>query len=50
VYAGDPIASGIVTNIAHPEGNTTGVNTDPILTIGGKWLDFGCNSQNRKSQ
>jgi putative tryptophan/tyrosine transport system substrate-binding protein len=33
VYAADPIARGIVTNIAHPQGNTTGVNTDPILTI-----------------
>jgi putative tryptophan/tyrosine transport system substrate-binding protein len=40
VYAGDPIASGIVTNIARPEGNTTGVNTDPIITIGGKWLEL----------
>jgi ABC-type uncharacterized transport system substrate-binding protein len=40
VYAGDPIASGIVTNISRPEGNTTSVNTDPILTIGGKWLEL----------
>jgi putative ABC transport system substrate-binding protein len=40
VYAGDAIASGILTNIARPEGNTTGVSPDPILTIGGKWLEL----------
>jgi putative tryptophan/tyrosine transport system substrate-binding protein len=39
VYAGDPIASGILTNIARPEGNTTGV-TDLFPSIGGKWLEL----------
>jgi putative ABC transport system substrate-binding protein len=40
VYAGDPVASGILTTIARPEGNTTGVSPDPTLTIGGKWLEL----------
>src|SRR5262245_49621755 len=39
VYAGDPVANGIVTNIARPEGNTTGV-TDLFPSIGGKWLEL----------
>jgi putative tryptophan/tyrosine transport system substrate-binding protein len=39
VYAGDPVASGILTNIARPEGNTTGV-TDLFPSIGGKWLEL----------
>jgi putative ABC transport system substrate-binding protein len=39
VYAGDPIANGIVTNIARPEGNTTGV-TDLFPSIGGKWVEL----------
>jgi putative ABC transport system substrate-binding protein len=39
VYAGDPIANGFLTNIAHPEGNTTGV-TDLFPAIGGKWLEL----------
>jgi putative tryptophan/tyrosine transport system substrate-binding protein len=39
VYAGDPIASGLVTNISRPEGNTTGV-TDLFPSIGGKWVQL----------
>ena len=39
VYAGDPVASGILMNIARPEGNTTGV-TDLFPAIGGKWLEL----------
>jgi putative tryptophan/tyrosine transport system substrate-binding protein len=35
----DPVASGILTNIARPEGNTTGV-TDLFPSIGGKWLEL----------
>jgi putative ABC transport system substrate-binding protein len=36
VYAGDPVASGILTNIARPEGNITGVTGFPP-SVGGKW-------------
>jgi putative ABC transport system substrate-binding protein len=39
VYAGDPVANGILMNIARPEGNTTGV-TDLFPAIGGKWLEL----------
>jgi putative ABC transport system substrate-binding protein len=39
VYTGDPVAGGIVMDIAHPEGNTTGV-TDLFPSIGGKWLEL----------
>jgi len=39
VFAGDPVVSGILTNIARPEGNTTGV-TDLFPAIGGKWLEL----------
>src|SRR5262249_22196647 len=39
VYTGDPIASGILTNIARPEGNITGA-TDLFPSIGGKWLEL----------
>jgi putative ABC transport system substrate-binding protein len=39
IYAGDPVANGIVTNIAHPEGNITGV-TDLFPSIGGKWVEL----------
>jgi putative tryptophan/tyrosine transport system substrate-binding protein len=39
VYAGDPVASGIRTNIARPESNTTGV-TDLFPSMGGKWLEL----------
>ena len=37
--AGDPGASGFVKNIAHPEGNTTGI-TNLYASIGGKWLEL----------
>jgi putative ABC transport system substrate-binding protein len=36
---GDPVANGIVKNIARPEGNTTGV-TNLFPSIGGKWLEL----------
>jgi putative ABC transport system substrate-binding protein len=36
---GDPVANGIVTSLARPEGNTTGV-TNLYATIGGKWLQL----------
>ena len=39
VYAGDPIANGYLADIAHPEGNITGV-TDLFPSIGGKWLEL----------
>ena len=38
VQAGDPVASGLVTNLARPEGNTTGFATGEY-EIGGKWLE-----------
>jgi putative tryptophan/tyrosine transport system substrate-binding protein len=37
--AGDPGASGFVKNIAHPEGNTTGI-TNLYASIGGKWMEL----------
>jgi putative ABC transport system substrate-binding protein len=36
---GDPGISGFVTNIAHPEGNTTGI-TNLYASIGGKWVEL----------
>jgi putative ABC transport system substrate-binding protein len=37
--AGDPVATGLLHNIARPEGNTTGFSlTEP--SIGGKWLEL----------
>jgi putative ABC transport system substrate-binding protein len=39
VGAGDPLASGIVTSLSRPEGNTTGV-TDIFPSIAGKWLEL----------
>jgi putative tryptophan/tyrosine transport system substrate-binding protein len=39
VYAGDPVANGMVANIGRPEGNTTGV-TDLFPSIGSKWLEL----------
>jgi putative ABC transport system substrate-binding protein len=39
VQVGDPVASGVVKSIAHPEGNTTGV-TNLFPTIAGKWLEL----------
>jgi putative ABC transport system substrate-binding protein len=36
---GDPVGSGLVTNLAHPGGNITGFqNFEP--TMGGKWLEL----------
>jgi putative ABC transport system substrate-binding protein len=35
---GDPAFSGFVKNIAHPEGNVTGI-TNLYASIGGKWLE-----------
>ena len=37
---GDPVAGGIVTNLAKPGGNITGVSTDAGLEIYGKRLQF----------
>jgi putative tryptophan/tyrosine transport system substrate-binding protein len=34
----DPVASGLVTNLAHPEGNITGFGSFEY-TVGGKWLE-----------
>jgi putative ABC transport system substrate-binding protein len=39
VNVGDPVASGVVKSIAHPEGNTTGI-TNLFLSITGKWLEL----------
>jgi putative ABC transport system substrate-binding protein len=39
VQVGDPVASGVVQNIARPEGNTTGI-TNLFLSITGKWVEF----------
>ena len=36
---GDPIVNGIVKNVSHPEGNTTGV-TDIYASVGGRWLQL----------
>jgi putative tryptophan/tyrosine transport system substrate-binding protein len=36
---GDPVASGVVRNIARPEGNTTGV-TNLFDSIAGKWVEL----------
>jgi putative tryptophan/tyrosine transport system substrate-binding protein len=37
--AGDVFANGLVTNLAHPEGNTTGV-TNLFAPIVGKWVEL----------
>jgi putative tryptophan/tyrosine transport system substrate-binding protein len=39
VQVGDPIVSGVVKSIAHPEGNTTGT-TNLFLSIAGKWVEL----------
>jgi putative ABC transport system substrate-binding protein len=36
---GDPVASGVLNNVARPEGNATGV-TNYFPSIGGKWLEL----------
>jgi ABC-type uncharacterized transport system substrate-binding protein len=38
--ASDPVATGIVTNLAKPEGNVTGVSVDAGLGVWGKRLQF----------
>jgi len=39
LHVADPVASGIVSNLARPEGNVTGItNIEP--SIGGKWLQL----------
>jgi putative tryptophan/tyrosine transport system substrate-binding protein len=37
---GDPISAGIVTSIAHPGGNITGVTLSAGTTIGEKWVEL----------
>jgi putative ABC transport system substrate-binding protein len=39
IGAGDPLSSGLVKSLSHPEGNTTGV-TDIFESIAGNWLEF----------
>jgi putative ABC transport system substrate-binding protein len=39
VAVGDPIVTGIVNNIARPEGNLTGV-TNYLPSMGGKWIEL----------
>jgi len=36
---GDPVVNGLVTSLAHPDGNITGV-TNLFYSIGGKWLEL----------
>ena len=36
----DPIAAGLVTNLANPDGNITGVSADAGLEVNGKRLQF----------
>jgi putative ABC transport system substrate-binding protein len=38
VQVGDPVAAGLVTNLARPEGNITGFNSFEFA-IGGKWIE-----------
>jgi putative ABC transport system substrate-binding protein len=38
--SGDPVASGLVTNLAKPDGNITGINVDVGLELYGKRLQF----------
>jgi putative ABC transport system substrate-binding protein len=40
VQTTDPVASGLVTNLARPEGNTTGFAVAAEFGIGGKWLEM----------
>jgi len=39
VEVGDPVAGGLVQNVARPEGNSTGITNLPA-SIGGKWLEM----------
>ena len=40
VVAGDPVKDGLVTSLAHPGGNVTGLTSDPGPEIGGKRLEL----------
>jgi putative ABC transport system substrate-binding protein len=37
---GDPVDTGLVKNIARPEGNATGITTQYQSSLGGKWLEL----------
>jgi putative ABC transport system substrate-binding protein len=39
IAVGDPVANGIVKNVAHPEGNITGI-TNLFASFGGKWIEL----------
>jgi len=39
VHVADPVSSGVVSNIAEPDGNITGV-TNTFPSLGGKWLQI----------
>ena len=39
VHVADPVASGLVSNLARPRGNVTGI-TNIVPSIGGKWLQL----------
>jgi putative ABC transport system substrate-binding protein len=39
VHVADPVASGLVSNLARPQGNVTGI-TNIVPSIGGKWLQL----------
>src|SRR5215470_951361 len=39
INVGDPVAGGLLKNIARPEGNVTGV-TNMFQSIAGKWLEL----------
>jgi putative tryptophan/tyrosine transport system substrate-binding protein len=39
IQAGNPVASGLVTNLARPGGNLTGF-TNYVPSMGGKWLEL----------
>ena len=40
VYGGDPVALGLITNLAHPGGNLTGVVVDAGIEIESKRLEL----------
>ena len=40
VLAGDPVADGLVTSLAHPGGNVTGLTSTPGVEISGKTLEL----------
>jgi len=40
VVAGDPVADGLVTSLAHPGGNVTGLTSTPGAEISGKTLEL----------